>query len=34
MRDGQDLLEDGQMVAGASAIFDRFAGVIRERPES
>ncbi len=29
-----DLLESGQLVAGAGEIFDRFAGVIRERPDS
>jgi myo-inositol-1(or 4)-monophosphatase len=32
IREGQTLLEDGHLVAGAGAIFDTFAGIIRERP--
>ncbi len=31
IRDGQDLLEGGQLVAAAEPIFDNFAGVIRDR---
>ena len=31
IREGQTLLEDGHVVAGSAAIFDRFAGVIRDR---
>jgi myo-inositol-1(or 4)-monophosphatase len=33
IREGQDLLEDGQVIAGAGEIFDTFAAVIRVRPE-
>jgi myo-inositol-1(or 4)-monophosphatase len=32
IREGQDLLADGQVVAGAGQIFDTFAAIIRERP--
>ena len=31
IREGQDLLVDGHLVSGSGAIFERFAGVIRER---
>jgi myo-inositol-1(or 4)-monophosphatase len=31
IRDGQDLLEDGHVLAGAEPIFDQFAKLIRER---
>ncbi|MEM7711718.1 MAG: inositol monophosphatase family protein, partial [Pseudomonadota bacterium] len=32
LRPDQSLLEDGQVIAGSGAIFDRFAGIIRTRP--
>ncbi|MEM7491431.1 MAG: inositol monophosphatase family protein, partial [Pseudomonadota bacterium] len=32
LREGQSLLEDGHVIAGSGAIFDRFAAIIRERP--
>ncbi|MFW5655760.1 MAG: inositol monophosphatase family protein [Roseicyclus sp.] len=32
IREGQDLLADGHVVAGAGGIFDSFAATIRERP--
>ena len=31
LREGQILLEDGQIIAASGAIFDRFAGIIRTR---
>jgi hypothetical protein len=34
IREGQELLEEGQVIAAAADVFDRFAGVIRERPEA
>lgn len=34
LRHEQDLLESGQLIAGSGAIFDKFASVIRERPDS
>lgn len=32
LRDGQNMLEDGQLIASNGAMFDAFAKVIRERP--
>jgi len=34
IREGQDLLNDGHVLAGAEPIFDRFAEIIRERPDT
>jgi myo-inositol-1(or 4)-monophosphatase len=34
IREGQELLEEGQVIAAAADVFDRFAGVIRERPDA
>lgn len=34
IRKGQDILEDGQILAANAAIFDGFAGIIRERPDA
>jgi myo-inositol-1(or 4)-monophosphatase len=33
IRDGQDLLQDGHVIAGAGSIFDKFAATIRTRDE-
>jgi len=33
IREGQDLLTHGHVIAGAEPIFDAFAGVVRERPD-
>ncbi len=34
IRDGQDLLADGHIIAGAEPIFDNFASIIRSREDS
>jgi myo-inositol-1(or 4)-monophosphatase len=31
IREGQDILGDGHLIAGAASIFDRFAGIVRDR---
>ncbi|MEM9794839.1 MAG: inositol monophosphatase family protein [Pseudomonadota bacterium] len=32
IREGQTLIEDGHVIASAASMFERFAGIIRERP--